>query len=82
MATDTIKELWIEITNKNANKKIHKAKLDLSEKDIRYRLQLNDFKKTIEDWKSVDEICFVFFPENCIGEQGSVFITDLSVQKN
>ena len=82
MATDTITELWIEITNKNANKKIHKAKLNLSEKDIRYRLQLNDFKKTIEDWKSVDEICFVFFPENCIGEQGSVFITDLSVQKN
>lgn len=82
MATDTIKEVWFEITNKNANKKIYKAKLDLYKKDIKFSLQLSKFKKTIEDWKSVDEICFVFFPEGCIGEQGSVFITDLSIIKD
>ena len=32
--------------------------------------------------KSVNEICFVFFPEECIGEKGSVFITDVVITKD
>lgn len=82
MAAGTISEIWIEITNKSDNKKIHKAKLDLNHENKIYKLKLSGYKKVIKDWKNVDEICFVFFPEECAGEYGTVIITDLVIQKN
>ncbi|MBP3457915.1 MAG: hypothetical protein J6K58_01775 [Lachnospiraceae bacterium] len=81
MATESIKEVWIEITNLQGNKKIHKTRLQLSQTDLKFSLQLGKYKDTVEDWKFVDEICFVFFPENCIGQKGLVFITDLSINR-
>ena len=81
MATDTISEVWIEIANFQSNKKIHKTKLELFQKDLKFSLQLGKYKSTVDDWKSIDEICFVFFPENCIRQKGLVFITDLSLVK-
>lgn len=81
MATDTIKEVWIEITNFQSNKKVYKTKLELFQKGLKFSLQLGKYKSTVDDWKSIDEICFVFFLENCIGQKGLVFITDLSLNK-
>lgn len=81
MATGNIKEMWIEITNLQGNKKVYKTKLQLFQKDLKFSLQLNKFTDNLSDWKSIDEICFVFFPEDCVGQKGLVFITDLSISK-
>lgn len=78
-AIGTIKEIWIEITNFEINKKIYKRKLELSTNEDKFTLQMGNYKGVIDDWKSVDEICFVFFPEDCIGQQGTVFIIDMSI---
>lgn len=81
VAIGNVKEIWLEITNFKANKKICKRKLELSSLEKHFNLQLNCYKNVFNDWKSVDEICFVFFPEDCIGQQGSVFIINPSVRK-
>lgn len=79
--TGFIKEIWLEITNFRVNKKICKRKLELSEKEKHFSLKLSDYKNIIDDWQSVDEICFVFFPENCIGQNGVVLISNMSIRK-
>ena len=81
MGTETIKEIQVELTNKHSNQKIYQSAVKLTNKNNKFILQLNDYKDTIEDWKFVDEICFVFFPENCVGQIGSVFISGLSIRK-
>lgn len=82
MSAGTINEVWVEITNKRDNKKLFKEKLELIEKEMRFVLQFSKYKETLNDWKSVDEICFVFFPEDCIGTEGQVFISGMSIRKN
>lgn len=82
MSAGTISEVWIEITNKCDNKKLLKEKLELFEKEKRFILRFSKYKDTLNDWKSVDEICFVFFPEDCIGTEGQVFISGMSIRKN
>lgn len=79
--TDTIKEVWIEMTNKKENLKLYKYKLKLSYHKNEFSLSLNTFSNVIDTWKYVDEICFVFFHEDCIGQKGTVYITDLKVSK-
>lgn len=81
MSVGTINEVWVEITNKCDNKKLFKEKLELFEKEMRFVLQFSKYKDTLNDWKSVDEICFVFFPEDCIGTEGQVFISSMSIKK-
>lgn len=79
--TDSIKEIWIEITNKAENLKLSKFKLELSHNKNEFTLSLNTFSNVIDTWKYVDEICFVFFPEDCVGQKGTVYITDLKISK-
>lgn len=79
--TGNIKEIWVEITNKTQNLKLYRHKLDLSYDKKEFSLCLKEFFNVIETWKNVDEICFVFFPEDCIGEKGTVYITDLGIYK-
>ncbi len=79
--TDNIKEIWIEITNKKENLKLYKYKLELSHNKNVFSLSLNTFSNVIDIWKYVDEICFVFFPEDCIKQKGTVYITDLKISK-
>lgn len=81
IATENISNIWIEMTNKKANKKIYRELLTLSSEEKEFRLSLGRYKTRLEDWKSVDEICFVFFPEECVGQRGSVFITNLIVSR-
>lgn len=81
IATENISNIYVEITNKRFNKKLYKKKVKLSTRENNFQLPLGQYKKCIDDWKSVDEICFVFFPEECIGEKGDVFITDLILAK-
>lgn len=80
IGTDSIRNIWIELTNKELNKKIYKKCIKLSSEEKKFCLSLSKYKNQIEDWKSVDEICFVFFPEECIGQKGSVFVTDLIIK--
>lgn len=80
--TGNIKEIWIEITNKVQNMKLYKCKLKLSHNKKEFSLSLNTFSNVIDSWKYVDEICFVFFPEDCIGQQGCVYITKLEVSRS
>lgn len=82
MGMGTITEIQIELTNKHSNQKIYQSVIKLANKNSAFVLRLNDYKDTIDDWKFVDEICFVFFPENCVGQKGSVFISDLSIRKD
>lgn len=82
IGTDSISNIWIELTNKQLNKKIYKKYLELSSEEKKFSLPLGKYKNQLEDWKSVDEICFVFFPEECVRQKGSVFITDLVIKKN
>lgn len=78
--TGTIKELWIEITNCSIGKKIYKQKIDLIERERKIQISLGIFKNTIQDWKSVDEISLVFFPEDCREQFGSIVITDFYIR--
>lgn len=79
--TDSIKEVWIEITNKVENLKLYKYKLQLSHNKNEFSLLLSNFSNVIDTWKYVDEICFVFFPENCIGQMGNIYITNFKIHK-
>lgn len=82
IATDNISNVWIELTNKKLNKKIYKESLALFSEEKKFHLPLERYKNRIKDWASVDEICFVFFPEECIGQRGTVFITDLTIKRH
>lgn len=79
--TDSIKEVWIEITNKVENLKLYKFKLELYHNKNEFSLSLGSFSDIINAWKYADEICFVFFPEDCIGQKGCVYITNLRIHK-
>lgn len=80
-STESIKEMWIEITNKADNIKICKRKLNLSHEKTDFYLSLSKYANMADSWKHVDEICFVFFPEDCIGQKGCVYITGLEICK-
>lgn len=81
LATGTIQEIQIELANKHTNQKIYQSSLKLGHEEQKFVLRLSEYKDIIDDWKFVDEICFVFFPEKCIGKQGSVFISNLTIKK-
>lgn len=81
MSEGDIRYINLEITNANIGKKLCKRRLELSSDERRFCLPLGKYIKSVEDWKSVNEICFVFFPEECIGQKGSVFITDVVLIK-
>lgn len=80
-STGSINEFWIEITNFQLGKKVYKEKIELSKKSGKRVIEFGQFKNTIGDWKSIDEICFVFFPENCIGTFGVLYISELEICK-
>ena len=71
----------LEITNTRIGKKLYRRKLQLSAEEQKFSLPLGKYIKSVEDWKAVNEICFVFFPEECVGQKGSVFITDVVLIK-
>ena len=71
----------LEITNTRIGKKLCRRKLQLSAEEQKFSLPLGKYIKSVEDWKAVNEICFVFFPEECVGQKGSVFITDVALIK-
>lgn len=81
MAEGDIRYINLEITNANIGKKLCKRKLEISSDERKFCLPLGKFIKSVEDWKSVNEICFVFFPEECVGQKGGVFITDVVLIK-
>lgn len=70
MAIGSIDKIWIEITNFALGKKIYKEPLALTKNKERYSLELKNFNNMIKDWQSVDEICIVAFPEECVGKKG------------
>lgn len=61
--TGTIHEFYIEFKNCIANKKIWEFKVSLTHEKQTLTYSLKDFKNVSEDWKSVDEMCVVFFPD-------------------
>ena len=79
MAEGNIQYINLEITNASIGKKLRKLQLSLEEQ--KFSLPLGKYIKSVDDWKSVNEICFVFFPEECVGQKGSVFITDVVLVK-
>ncbi len=81
MADGNIQCINLEITNASIGKKLYRRKLQLSSEEQKFSLPLGKCIKFVEDWKSVNEICFVFFPEECVGQKGSVFITDVVLIK-
>ncbi len=82
LAEGNIQCINLEITNASIGKKLCRRKLELSSEERKFSLPLGKYIKSVEEWKSVNEICFVFFPEECIGQKGSVFITDVTLIKN
>lgn len=81
IGTDNLESMWIELTNKQLNKKVYKKCLSLSTDEKKFCLKLGEYKNRVDDWKSIDEICFVFFPEECIGQKGTTIIMDLVIKK-
>lgn len=79
--TGTINNFNIEITNSQLGKKILKKNLYINEGINTFELRLNDFITQIEDWKSVDEICFVFFLNECLGTYGTLTISSMRIEK-
>ncbi len=82
MAEGDIRYINLEIANASIGKKLCRRRLELSSEERNFSLPLGKYIKSMEDWKSVNEICFVFFPEECIGQKGSVFITDVVITKD
>ena len=81
IATKSIDKIWIELTNFSVGKKIYRKELKLREENQIFRLQLGQFENRLEDWKSVDEICFVMFPEEVLGLEGTIFIKNIGIRK-
>ena len=79
--TGTIPSFNVEITNTMLGKKIFKRNLVLDENVHTLRIDLSDFMPQIDDWKSVDEICFVFFLNECKGTCGKLKISSIRIEK-
>lgn len=56
--------------------------MNLSTDEKKFCLNLGEYKNRIDDWESIDEICFVFFPEECISYKGTAIIMDLVIKKD
>lgn len=82
MAEGDIRYINLEITNANIGKKLCRRKLEVSSDERKFSLPLGKYIKSVEEWKLVNEICFVFFPDECVGQKGSVFITDVALIKD
>ncbi|GEM_PF-3821445 len=77
--TGTINEFFIEFKNCPINKKILNLKVIPTHEKQTFVIRLKDFENVIEDWKSVDEICIVFFPNKSKKVYGTVSIYDLKI---
>lgn len=77
--TGTINEFFIEFKNCPINKKILNLKLIPTHEKQTVVLRLKDFGNVIEDWKSVDEMCIVFFPNKSKEVYGTLSIHDLKI---
>lgn len=77
--TGTINEFFIEFKNCPINKKILNLKVVPTHDKQTFVIRLKDFENVIEDWKSVDEICIVFFPSKSEEVYGTVTIHDLKI---
>ncbi len=77
----TISNISVELTNKQRNKKVLKENLDLGDNKETYKLDLKQYNDFLDDWKSVDEICFVFFPNEVAKQKGTVKITNMRIEK-
>ncbi|MBO5483713.1 MAG: hypothetical protein J5979_00710 [Lachnospiraceae bacterium] len=80
-ALGEVANIWIELTNKKTNQKLYNRKLDLSSDEQRFQLCLGNYNNAIEDWQSIDEICFVFFPHECEKANGAVLISNMCIVK-
>lgn len=56
--------------------------MNLSADEKKFCLNLGEYKNRIDDEESIDKICFVFFPEECIGHKGTAVIMDLVIKKD
>ena len=79
--TGTISNFNMEMTNFQLNKKIVKKHLCIDEGINTFELRLHDFMPQLEDWKSVDEICFVFFLNECLSTYGTLKISSMRIEK-
>lgn len=80
--TGTINNFNIEITNFKLGKKILQMKMPIDNETNTFRLKLSDFVAQIEDWKSVDEICFVFFLNECFNMYGTLKISSMRIERD
>lgn len=78
-SSGTINEIQLEIKNQTSN--LYEIKIKPSNEKQKFRLDLKNYSNTKDDWKSIKEICFVFFPDHCIGESGMIIISDLTIEK-
>lgn len=79
--TGTINNFNIEITNFQLSKKIIQMKLHINDGINTFKLRLSDYVTQIEDWKSVDEICVVFFLNECANMYGTLKISSMRIEK-
>lgn len=79
--TGTINNFNIEMANLQLGKKILKKNLHIDEGSNTFELRLHDFIPQLEDWKSVDEICFVFFLNECLNTYGTIKISSMRIEK-
>lgn len=77
--TGTIDEFYIEFKNCIANKKIWKFKVAPTNEKQTLTFNFKDFKNSSEDWKSVDEMCVVFFPDKSNRVYGTVTLSNLII---
>lgn len=78
-SSGTINEIQLEIKNGTSN--LYEKKIIPSAKKQKFKLDFKNYSNTIDDWKSIKEICFVFFPNHCIGTSGMIIISDLMIEK-
>lgn len=77
--TGTINEFFIEFKNCSINKKILNLKVIPTHEKQTFVIRLKDFENVIDDWKSIDEMCIVFFPNKLKEVYGTLSIHDLKI---
>lgn len=82
MAIGNIKNISLEITAVSIGEKLCRKDIELQQAEQKFCLPLKQYKNKVNFWKAVNEICFVFFPQKCLGQKGTVFITNVTLVKN
>lgn len=78
-----IDKIHIEFSNVSTNEKSYKNMISLKSEEQFYQLDLKQFQNRCNEWNSISELCFVFFPvvDGLCGKSGKAYIDNMILKK-